>query len=98
MSQKYNHDQKTYVVAGEKYKILCPYSEVCCHMRLADRLMLAELKVSPEGYRSVQLYNEDDSIYSFPITVGEAGFYEDEGGIYYYPPAERHGYEWGARR
>lgn len=94
--QNYQYDKKTYVQPDQRVIILCPYSEVCCHMQVADRLMYAEVKESHyenQTYYSVQLYNKDGSIFSGPITTGEAGLYRDDGGIYYYPPAA--GYEFG---
>lgn len=87
---------KTYVRLGQRVLIECPYTEVCMYMRLAGRLMFAELLRSEMGHYSVQLWNgarDDDGWFSFPIGVGEAGFYYEEaspsiGGymIYYYPP------------
>lgn len=83
---------KAYVSVGNRVLIECPYSEVCMHMRIAGRLMFAELKRSEAGYYSVQLWNgagEEHGMFSFPIGVGEAGMYyeEREGGlssVYYY--------------
>jgi hypothetical protein len=85
---------KFYVSVGQRVLIECPHSEVCTHMRIAGRLMFAELLRSEGGFYSVQLWNgarDEDGMFSFPIGAGEAGMYyeEVEGGIqliYYYPP------------
>jgi hypothetical protein len=96
MSQRYDYNKKTYVQPNDRVKILCPYSEVCCYMKLADRLMYAELHVSVNGYKTIQLFNKSGEQHSFPIMLGEAGFYEDLNGVYYYPPYEEGaGYEFG---
>lgn len=53
---------------GSKPMIKLPYSEVCMHMRIAGNVMRAH--ILPDG---VQLLNDDGSVFSFPITHGEAG-------------------------
>ncbi len=81
---------KTYIRVGQRVLIECAFSEACMHMRVAGRLMYAEVLRSEAGYYSVQLYtsNDPDGMpFSFPIGVGEAGFYQDEvGKVYYYLP------------
>ena len=78
--------QKMYTNPGHQVLIECPYSEVCMHMQVAGKTMWAELRLCPEGCDSVQLYRLDGSVFSGPITPGEAGFYQDNGGYYYYLP------------
>ncbi len=75
--------QPTKVEPGKKYRVLMPYSEVCMFMQIADKPMLIEM--INEKYPVIQLYKEDGSIYSFPITTGEAGvYYNSEDGYYTY--------------
>ncbi len=96
-----NYSAKTYVQVGQRVLIECPYSEVCIHMRLAGRLMYAEVLRSEGGYCSVQLYDGEGPfgrVHSFPIGLGEAGFYQEKpvayphdrigvlDRVYYYPP------------
>lgn len=46
-----------------------PYSEVCCHMKVAGRAMWVEAV----GRGMAQLYTLEGVRFSFPITRGEAG-------------------------
>jgi hypothetical protein len=46
-----------------------PYSEVCCHMRVAGKMMWA----APVDRGMAQLYELDGRKFSMPITRGEAG-------------------------
>lgn len=69
---------KVYVQPGEHLYNVMPFSEVMMHMRLAGKRMNCEVRES-----SVQLLDENDRCYSIPVTLGEAGFYQDENGIYY---------------
>jgi len=66
---------------GERGRKYMGYSEVCMHMRVAGKPMDFEV-VSP---RSVQLYRDDGTPFSFPITYGEAGLFRQDDGFYYYP-------------
>lgn len=75
--------RKVYVQPGEHRYQVMPFSEVCMHMRVAGKRMNCEVRES-----SVQLLTEDDRNWSIPITLGEAGFYTDEGGIYVYEAEE----------
>lgn len=59
------------VKVGEKIKVIMPWSEVCMHLNIAGKTMTCELLG-----RGVQLYDEEGNKFSFPITHGEAGFYE----------------------
>lgn len=72
--------EKTYVTEGERVTIEAPYSEVCMHMGCAGNIMEAELC----GY-SAQLYLYGKP-FSAPILMGEAGFYRDSDGTYFYAP------------
>lgn len=53
---------------GDTVRVTLPWSEVCMHMRVAERSML--VRVEPNG---AQLLNDDLTPFSFPITHGEAG-------------------------
>lgn len=57
--------------AGERRTLTLPYSEVCMSMGVAGKTMQGEL--TPDGY-GVQLYDDDGTPFSFPITRGEAGW------------------------
>jgi len=46
-----------------------PHSEVCMHLRLAGETRW----VAPVESSMAQIYSEDGSPYSTPITLGEAG-------------------------
>ena len=70
---------KRYVKEGERVAIVAPHSEVCMHMQVAGRPMLAMIL---EGRHAAQLYRPDGTEYSAPVTPGEAGFYSDEDGFY----------------
>jgi len=59
------------IAVPEEHKITLPFSEVCMHMGIAGKVMTATL--SPSG-RSVQLWKDDGTIFSSPITLGEAGW------------------------
>jgi hypothetical protein len=71
--------------AGESALVLMPYSEVCCHMKVAGEILLIRLEYSGQ----VQLYDWDDVRqryveFSMPILLGEAGVFQDEKGFYTY--------------
>lgn len=66
---------------GERGKKHMPYSEVCMHMQVAGKVM----EFVAVSTRSVQLYREDGTMFSFPITNGEAGLFPDGDHFYYYP-------------
>lgn len=70
--------EKIRVETGKRYKSIMPHSEVCIHMRVADKVMEFE-KLER---RAVQLF-EDGKPFSHPIFPGEAGVMEDEEGFYF---------------
>jgi hypothetical protein len=73
------------VTAGQRVRIIAPYSEVCMHMRVAGMPMDAVLRPEPDDRTPylVQLYRPgSDRPFSSPITYGEAGFYHDDDGFY----------------
>lgn len=78
---KYEH--REYVPIGRRVPVVMPASEVCMHMGLTGKVMHVEL-VQEGPYVQAQLYMPYGEKYSFPITTGEAGFYHDEIGYYYY--------------
>lgn len=65
-------DQLTTIRPGERVKVRLPWSEVCMSMRVAGKVMWAELV---EDGAAIQLYDAEGDKFSFPITLGEAGFY-----------------------
>lgn len=75
--------EKRYMNPGETVRLELPYSEVCMHMQVAGKVMDVELL--DRQYPMAQLYNDDGSPYSAPITTGEAGFYSEGDRYYCYP-------------
>lgn len=69
------------VKVGDIGEAVMPYSEVCMHMKVAGRKMLFQIV----SERAVQLFSSPMQPFSFPILLGEAGVFEDEKGMYYYP-------------
>ena len=49
--------------------VVLPYSEVCCAMRVAGQTR----RVIPLTNHMAWILNEDGSLFSFPVTRGEAG-------------------------
>ena len=83
-----NFNDKRFAAIGERVQLELPYSEVCMHMRVAGKVMQAE--ILPSAY-SAQLYSLDGRPFSAPITTSEAGFYREAERFYYYyaeSPAE----------
>lgn len=70
---------KRYVVPEERLTIIAPHSEVCMHMQVAGKPMLAMLLPSRNA---AQLFTLDGREFSAPVTPGEAGFYQDADGFY----------------
>lgn len=68
--------KRTVLVPGVMFIIRLPFSEVCVHMRVADKVMGAEIV---EDGRAVQLYDDNGNRFSAPITTGEAGIYTSFG-------------------
>lgn len=76
---------KQYIQPGEEGEKFMPYTEVCTHMRVSGKKM--RFRFNNNSWRSVQLFREDGTEYSGPITYGEAGiFYEQAEERYYYYP------------
>lgn len=69
------------VAIGELVTKTMPYSEVCVHMKIADKPMM--VRILEDGY-AAQLYNLDGTTFSFPIIYSEAGLYRDTEGFYYH--------------
>jgi len=69
---------------GHRGRKVMPYSGVCLHMQIAGQELDFEVRESG----MVQLYREDGSHLSFPITSGEAGLFHNVAGgefeFYYY--------------
>lgn len=72
-------DHKIRVEPGDVLPITLPWSEVCMHMRVAGKPMLVEITTG--RWPAAQLL-EDGRPYSFPITLGEAGIFTDDAGLY----------------
>jgi hypothetical protein len=70
---------KRYVERGEELTLTLPWSEVNMHMRVAGKRMRARLVGALHG---VQLLSDDGGNFSIPITIGEAGLYRDDHGVY----------------
>lgn len=64
--------KRTVLAPGVMFIIRLPFSGVCAHMPVADKVMGAEIV---EDGRAVQLYDHNGNRYSAPITTGEAGVY-----------------------
>lgn len=75
--------RKRYITENEHMYLIMPFSEACMHMRIAGKRMNAEVRKD-----SVQLLDENDRNFSFPITLGEAGVFSDKDGNYIYEPEE----------
>lgn len=71
-----------YVKINERVNLEMPFSEVCMHMKIAGKIMEAELVGNPD-YPTAQLY-KDGKEFSFPILYSEAGFYRNKNGFYYH--------------
>lgn len=61
-------------VPDDAVRVVLPHSEVCMHMRLAGKTRWA----APVGAHMAQIYSDDGSRFSAPITLGEAGL-NDQG-------------------
>lgn len=72
-------------IIGKKFRVRLPLSEVCCHMRVADKVATVEL-VGAESYPMAQIYIGGRP-YSAPVLPGEAGIYHD-GDEYYANPVQ----------
>ena len=72
--------RKVYVSKGEQVTHHLPFSEVAMHMRIAGKPM--HCIMLDRGM--VQLFDLQGDRFSFPITAGEAGFFTDENGFYFY--------------
>ena len=73
---------KTYLDPLDDFTITLPWSEVCMHMKVADKTMLGSLT---EDGTMVQLWTDEGEKFSAPITPTEAGlFYDSVRGQHYY--------------
>lgn len=78
---------KHVVLIGETVDIELPHSEVCIHMGVAGKVRPVTLLANtrPDGttsYPMAQIHNLDGTLFSFPITYGEAGIFRDGGEFY----------------
>jgi hypothetical protein len=67
---------------GSEGAHVMPWSEVCVHMGVADKVMGFRVEGTPNR-EMVQLLTPDGTPFSFPITPGEAGLYRDADGRLY---------------
>ena len=65
------------ISVGTVVSLELPWSEVCMHLKVAGQTRSVE--VLPNG---AQILNADGSKFSFPVTHGEAGIYQDAQGLY----------------
>lgn len=92
-----DHDKGKVLMSPDQPVLIkaMPFSEVCMHMGIAGKKMMAELIFRENGSAVCQLYQwrEDTADmgkgvgytpFSSPILSGEAGFYQDDGGYYGY--------------
>lgn len=71
------------IAPGETVAIKIGYSEVACHLRIADRTLPVQIVGAP-GREMCQVLTAELEPFSFPITLGEAGIYSDASGFYGY--------------
>jgi hypothetical protein len=78
-------------VPGQRYAVEGCFSEVMMHFRLAGKPI--EVSLEPSRYMNGELAPDgrmmgqvwvDGKQFSFPVTTGEAGFYQDDKGYYLY--------------
>ena len=62
---------------GDVVTLTLPWSEVCMYMNIAGKVR--GVRVLETG---AQILNDDGTAFSFPVTHGEAGIYQDAGGLY----------------
>ena len=75
-----------HVKVGDIVTVELPLSGVCQHMKVAGRQRRVKL-VDGGGTPMAQILagNVGERPFSAPITMGEAGFYQDADGWYCYP-------------
>lgn len=79
----WNYTRKTYAIVGETVRMELAYSEAAMHLQVAGHVR--NVRIVAPG--QAQILTDDGQDYSFPILMGEAGFYqESDGRWYYYPP------------
>lgn len=66
-----NTSERVDLKIGDRFHATMPWSEVCVHMQVADRVM--EVEVREHGAQLLK----DERPFSHPITWGEAGIYTD---------------------
>ena len=72
------------IAVGESGRGLMPWSEVCMHMQIADKVF--DFVIVGEKYPMAQLM-QNGREYSIPILLGEAGIYRRADNSMYYHPA-----------
>lgn len=65
------------VPLGQPFEQRMPWSEVCLHMNIADKVMTVVLIGENPPYDTYAQLYKDGEPFSFPITHGEAGILYD---------------------
>lgn len=68
---------KKRVQPGDVVQQRMPWSEACMFLRVAEQVRGVQVLAT-----GAQILNHDGTRYSFPITHGEAGIYQDATGLY----------------
>jgi hypothetical protein len=79
-----DYTRKTYASIGDTVTMEISFSECAMSMQVAGKVMQATLLPS-EGHGAIAQLIKEGQPYSAPILTGEAGFYHDDLGYYYYP-------------
>lgn len=83
--EEWDFSQQVYVQPGDEVTVELGASEVCMSMGVAGRQMKVKILSGTHG-PVAQLLRPDGGLFSAPILMSEAGFYQDENGWYFYPP------------
>jgi len=76
------------VQPGDTVRIMLAYSEVCMHMQVAGQVRNVALIPCACVGAMAQLLNDDGTVFSYPITLGEAGIRRDAEGLWADPVSE----------
>jgi len=73
--------EPTMLAIGDTARVALPWSEVCMHMRVADKIMTVQITGGP--YPMAQILRADGSPFCGAITLGEAGIGRTDAGEYF---------------
>lgn len=65
------------IKTGDTVPVRLPWSEACMHLKVAGQVR--NVRILATG---AQILNDDGTGYSFPVTHGEAGIFQDAAGLY----------------